>query len=172
MLAWSHRALALLRFRPRNPLRNYRRFESGICSYPPPPLPSPRTLVTKSFSFSGHRFFFQLRRTCLMAAPVIGSRKLPFLLRAAVVFLCGLAIATALLADTPGLLRRANPAACYCGCSQSQGRAGCIKMCDRPRHASRWSATSCAKPRIKTPGENPGAGPRFPRSDRAERASR
>jgi hypothetical protein len=108
-----------------------------------------------------------------MGASVTRFRILAFSLRAGIV--CGLALvgtATTLLGDTPGLLRRATPAACYCGCSQSHGRTGCIKLCDRPRRASRWSATNCAKPRIKTPGENPGAGPRFPRSDRAERASR
>jgi hypothetical protein len=47
---------------------------------------------------------------------------------------------------------------------------GCVKMCKRGS-VTRWGASTCAKPRIKPPAENPGAGPRFPRSDRAERAS-
>ena len=80
--------------------------------------------------------------------------------------------ATTLLADTPGALRHVTPAGCYCRCTQSHARAGCAKMCETPKRAARWGANSCAKPRIKLPKENPGAGPRFPRSDRAERASR
>jgi len=90
---------------------------------------------------------------------------------------CGIALAFALVAamnlfaNTPGLLRRASPPACYCGCSQSHARAGCVKMCQTRKRATRWGVSTCAKPRIKPPGENPGAGPRFPRSDRAERAS-
>jgi len=82
-----------------------------------------------------------------------------------------LAAAMSLFANTPGLLRRASPPACYCRCSQSHARAGCVKMCETRKRATRWGASTCAKPRIKPPAENPGAGPRFPRSDRAERAS-
>jgi hypothetical protein len=74
-------------------------------------------------------------------------------------------------ADTPGMLRQVTPSSCYCGCNQSHARAGCTRMCDTRKHASRWGAVSCAKARIKPPGDNPGAGPRFRRSDRAERAS-
>jgi len=76
------------------------------------------------------------------------------------------------VADTPGMLRRAAPAGCRCDCSQSRAHAGCTKMCQTSRRASRWAAAACVKPRITIPAETPGAGPRFPRSDRAERASR
>ena len=75
-------------------------------------------------------------------------------------------------ADTPGILRSAIPPACYCRCSQSHARAGCSRMCETRKRTARSSAATCAKPRIKLPSENPGAGPRFARSDRAERASR
>jgi len=106
-----------------------------------------------------------------MAASATSSRALPFSRWAAIAF--GLAVISATsLADTPGLLRRATPASCYCGCSHAQAHAACIKMCESPKRAARWGAASCAKPRIKPHADNPGAGPRIPRSDRAERASR
>ena len=106
-----------------------------------------------------------------MTADATFSRALPFSRQVAIGF--GLAVigATGLLADTPGLLRRATPASCYCGCSRAHAQA-CIKMCENPKRAARWGAANCAKPRIRPHGDNPGAGPRFPRSDRAERASR
>lgn len=43
-------------------------------------------------------------------------------------------------------------------------------MCDLPKYLSRWWATSCAKPRMKAPADNHGAGPRYPHPDRAEHA--
>jgi hypothetical protein len=60
---------------------------------------------------------------------------------------------------------------CYCGCSASKTSAGCGKMCELPKYASRRWAVTCAKPRATTPTENPDAGPRFPRPGRSERAS-
>ncbi len=101
---------------------------------------------------------------------------MPGAVRMSARFLAGCAAllmgAAGILADSSGMLRRTTPPACYCGCSQSHASAGCVKICDSRRSGSRWSAATCAKSRIKTPAENPGAGPRFPRSDRAERASR
>jgi len=91
--------------------------------------------------------------------------------RCGIALVFALAAAMSLFANTPGLLRRASPPACYCKCSQSHARAGCVKMCEARKRATRWGASTCAKPRIKPPAENPGAGPRFSRSDRAERAS-
>ncbi|HEY4980044.1 MAG TPA: hypothetical protein VII25_12830 [Candidatus Acidoferrum sp.] len=74
-------------------------------------------------------------------------------------------------ADTSSRVRAVTPGGCYCGCAQSKTSAGCGKMCELPKYASRWWAVSCAKPRTKTPTENPGAGPHFPHTPRAERAS-
>jgi len=45
-----------------------------------------------------------------------------------------------------------------------------VKMCELPKYASRWWATSCAKSRIHSNGDNPGAGPHLHHKDRAERA--
>jgi hypothetical protein len=45
-----------------------------------------------------------------------------------------------------------------------------VKMCELPKYASRWWATSCAKSRKRSGGDNPGAGPRLRHRDRAERA--
>lgn len=74
-------------------------------------------------------------------------------------------------ADTSGRLREPEPGSCYCGCSHSKTSAGCIKMCELPKYASRWWAVSCSKPRPQSHVENPGAGPHYPRAPRAERAS-
>jgi len=95
-----------------------------------------------------------------------------FSLRCVLALGLALIAAVASMADTSGMLRRAAPAGCQCDCSQSHAHAGCTKMCRPRRRASRWAAVTCVKPRIKIPAETPGAGPRFPRSDRAERASR
>lgn len=85
---------------------------------------------------------------------------------------CLLALAAVPLpADTGGARRPISPAGCPCRCNQGKTHAGCSRMCDAPRRASRWGANSCAKPRIKPPAETPGAGPRLPRPARAERAS-
>jgi len=73
-------------------------------------------------------------------------------------------------ADTPGRLRQVPAGGCYCQCADSQRSSGCVKMCELPKYASRWWATTCAKPR-NTPSANaPGAGPRLPHPGRAERA--
>jgi hypothetical protein len=63
---------------------------------------------------------------------------------------------------------------CYCHCSESRSRDGCTKMCELPKYASRWWATTCVKPRhhyspLPNPA-NPGASPRLPHPDRAEHA--
>jgi len=85
--------------------------------------------------------------------------------------LLSLSLAAALFADTPGTLRKKDIGGCYCRCSQNGSMNSCIKICDLPRYASRWWATTCAKPRIQTPAARPGAGPRFPHPGRAERAA-
>ena len=73
--------------------------------------------------------------------------------------------------DTTGLPRSAPPAGCYCHCAVSAARNACTKMCELPRYASRWWATTCAKPRASSPAENHDAGPRLAHPGRAERAS-
>jgi hypothetical protein len=73
-------------------------------------------------------------------------------------------------ADSSVAFSRKAPATCYCCCAVSQAQSGCAKMCETARYASRWWATSCAKPRRK-PNPNPAkAGPRLPHPDRAEHA--
>ena len=108
---------------------------------------------------------FMFRRITLAASA-------PILRRCALTLGLALTLVINSAANTPEMLRRAVPTACRCGCNESQANGGCIKMCQTSRRASRWAANSCAKPRIKIPAATPGAGPRFPRSDRAERASR
>jgi hypothetical protein len=81
-----------------------------------------------------------------------------------------MATSLTMLANTPPTLRRVPAGGCYCRCSESHTRSGCVKMCDLPKYASRWWATSCSNPRVLAPHENRGASPRFPHPDRAEHA--
>lgn len=75
-------------------------------------------------------------------------------------------------ADNSSRVRQVTVGGCYCGCAQSKTSAGCGKMCELPKYATRWWAVNCKKPRVSTtPAENPGAGPRLPHPARAERAS-
>jgi len=76
-----------------------------------------------------------------------------------------------LRADTSSNTRSVPAGGCYCNCAQSKTKLDCVKMCELPRYASRWWAATCAKPRASSPSENPGAGPRLPHPDHAERAS-
>ncbi|MGA3176737.1 MAG: hypothetical protein ABSE19_05260 [Candidatus Acidiferrum sp.] len=75
-------------------------------------------------------------------------------------------------ADTSGRVKETKPGGCYCGCAMSKTSAGCSKMCELPKYASRWWAVTCAKPRANAPAATPGAGPRLPRPARAERAAK
>ena len=81
------------------------------------------------------------------------------------------ALAFSTSADTRGQLGKTRMEGCYCGCAQAKTAAGCAKMCEMPKYASRLGAVSCAKPRVQPPAETPGAGPHYPRKPRAERAS-
>ena len=74
-------------------------------------------------------------------------------------------------ADTSSKVRVTPVETCYCGCAAAKTSAGCGKMCELPKYASRRWAVPCAKPRVSTPPENPGAGPRLARPGRSERAS-
>jgi hypothetical protein len=73
------------------------------------------------------------------------------------------------LADTSGSLRNSSPK-CYCNCAESHAHGGCAKMCELKKYASRWWATSCAKPHQQIPTNKSGAGPRLPHPDHAEHA--
>jgi hypothetical protein len=75
------------------------------------------------------------------------------------------------LADTSSSVRRVPAGTCYCGCAQAKASAGCARMCELPKYASRWWAVSCKKPRSNAPAETPDAGPRIPHPARSERAS-
>ncbi len=75
-----------------------------------------------------------------------------------------------LQADTRFAVGSRSAAVCYCHCGMSKARSGCSKLCETPKYASRWWATSCARPRRKAPVDNPGASPRLPHPDRAEHA--
>jgi len=81
-----------------------------------------------------------------------------------------LALSWTLLADTPGRLKSTQAEGCYCHCSRAKRLGSCVKMCEMPKYASRWWATSCAKSRSRYSGDNPGAGPRLRHRDRAEHA--
>lgn len=59
---------------------------------------------------------------------------------------------------------------CYCGCAHSKTSAGCTKMCELPKYASRWWATTCVKPHATTPRDT-GTGPHMTHPAKAERAS-
>src|SRR6516162_1990705 len=74
-------------------------------------------------------------------------------------------------ADTNGRVKKVDAGGCYCGCAQSKTSAGCTKMCELPKYASRWWAVTCTKPRTTAPSESPGAGPRLSHPPRAERAA-
>ena len=84
--------------------------------------------------------------------------------------ICFLACAMALFANTPSLLHRVPAGGCYCHCAESKVRGGCVKMCESKKNASRWWATSCAKPHMSTPRRDSHAGPRFPHPRRTEHA--
>ncbi|HEY4817130.1 MAG TPA: hypothetical protein VIH67_06845 [Candidatus Acidoferrum sp.] len=81
-----------------------------------------------------------------------------------------LAMSWSLLADTPSRLTSTQTGGCYCHCSRAKRLGSCVKMCEMPKYASRWWATSCAKSRNHYSGDNPGAGPRLRHKDRAEHA--
>ena len=81
------------------------------------------------------------------------------------------ALALSTSADTSGTFRKQPTSSCYCQCAQSKSSAGCAKMCELPKYASRWFAVNCSKPRAQAPTATPGAGPHYPRAPRAERAS-
>jgi len=78
-----------------------------------------------------------------------------------------LGTAQSLLADTSTRLRSSPPGSCYCCCGESRVAAGCVKICELPKYASRWWASTCAKPHVHRPAQDSNAGPHLRRPDRA-----
>ena len=117
-------------------------------------------------------FLFRLTNSSIMSSLLLRRlRRLAIWATLDLVLFAG-ALAFSTSADTSGRLHKPTTAAgCYCNCAQSKTGAGCAKMCELPKYASRWWAVSCAKPRAQAPAENPDAGPHYPRAPRAERAS-
>ncbi len=75
-----------------------------------------------------------------------------------------------LFANTPGRLRGVPAGGCYCCCSESHAHSGCAKMCELPKYANRWWATTCAKPHLQKPADDSNAGPHLHHPDHAEHA--
>jgi hypothetical protein len=82
-----------------------------------------------------------------------------------------IAASVSLFADTPARLRNVSAGSCYCCCTESRTKGGCVKMCELPKYASRWWAITCAKPHMQKPADNSNAGPHLRHPDRAEHAS-
>lgn len=135
--------------------------------------PSSRTRVTKSTP-SPELSVFLTHRAQNRAMPFSfrtqRSRSRHVRMACALALLSFFASSITLLANTPGELRHISPGGCYCHCAQTQTRAGCPMMCDLPKYLSRWWATSCMKPRMKSGSDTKGAGPKLPHADRAEHA--
>jgi hypothetical protein len=105
----------------------------------------------------------------LSATPLSGSQVLQ---RGLLLLALAAPSSIQLQADTSSRIQTQRTAGCYCHCVVSGARSGCTKMCELPKYASRWWATSCARPRKQAPAENPGASPRLPHPSRAEHARR
>jgi hypothetical protein len=108
--------------------------------------------------------------------PAMRASSLNRLHRLALWLALDLLLAAALLAfsvwaDTSTRVRNVPTGGCYCGCNLSKTSAGCGKMCELPKYASRWWAVTCTKPHAKDPAETPNARPHLPHPSRSERAS-
>jgi len=104
---------------------------------------------------------------------VFSSRGFPRFLPPLALALAFAILPASLNADTHPFSRKPNVGGCYCGCTSKSGKmSACTKMCDLPRYAARWWATTCAKPHMQPAPENHDAGPRYSHPGRAERASR
>jgi hypothetical protein len=120
-------------------------------------------------------FFSESSQTCGMNWHSFRRSSVAFVQRAG---LSAVAIAASLVllssgawANGAGVLLAHRDSACYCHCGMSKARGGCVKMCEMPKYASRWWATSCAIPKTKVSKDASKVGPRFPRPGRAERAA-
>ncbi|HKT47501.1 MAG TPA: hypothetical protein VJP87_08260 [Candidatus Acidoferrales bacterium] len=102
--------------------------------------------------------------------PLRRSSHFSALRKAGSIAIVAFAFAAGLLADTPLQLRRVGVDECYCHCAEGHTRAGCAKMCELPKYAKRWWATTCAKPRYQPPADESHAGPHLHHPDRAQHA--
>ena len=116
-------------------------------------------------------FFVECEHTASMDSSLTVRKRFRFLWRPALSTFACLLAALSLPADTHDPTGSGSMGACYCHCAMSRAHGGCSKMCETPKYASRWWATSCARPHRKAPVDNPGASPRLPHPDRAEHAS-
>jgi hypothetical protein len=116
-------------------------------------------------------FWCDRAETCLMPRPSrLTSHHGSAIRRALLAAALSAAASVSLLADSTSRLRSALTGGCYCCCSESKTRGGCVKMCELPKYVSRWWATTCAKPHIRRPVDNSNAGPHLHHPDRAEHA--
>jgi hypothetical protein len=104
----------------------------------------------------------------LRPSPIV-SRRTAFR-RTPLAVALALTASVSLFADTPARLRNVSAGSCYCCCSESRTKGGCVKMCELPKYASRWWATTCAKPHMQEPADNSNAGPHLHHPDHAEHA--
>jgi len=74
-------------------------------------------------------------------------------------------------AVTSSRIHQPSVGGCYCGCAMAKTAAGCGKMCDLPKFASRRWAVTCSKPHATANMETPEARPHLPHPPHAERAS-
>jgi len=80
-------------------------------------------------------------------------------------------LAVAAWADTSTRPTPPAMSGCYCHCAMAKTSAGCGKMCDLRKFATRRWAVTCAKPHASLPIESPNAQPHLPHPPHAERAS-
>lgn len=131
-----------------------------------------RTRVTKRIGKPGLSVF-------CCSGMKLGRMKVSFLLRLrrfTLWLVFDLLLASGLLAfsawaDTSSHLHHPPVGGCYCGCAMAKTSAGCGKMCDLPKFASRRWAVTCSKPHATANMETPEAQPHLPHPPHAERAS-
>jgi hypothetical protein len=130
------------------------------------------TRVTKIFGkYALSVFFGPCPRLLPMRASTLKSIRRIAIWVALDLGLALILLALSAFADTSDALRKVPAGGCYCGCAHSKTSAGCGKMCELPKYASRWWAVTCVKPHATRPTETPGAGPHLPHAPRNERAS-
>ena len=130
------------------------------------------TQVTKLLATQRYRFFFDSdAHSFRMTLPILRRLRRLATWAALDLALFAGALALSTSADTRGQLSKTKVEGCYCGCAQSKTSAGCTRMCELPKYASRSWAVSCSKPRVQPSPGTPGAGPHYPHKPRAERAS-
>jgi hypothetical protein len=130
------------------------------------------TLVTLNFGITALSVFFcfRLKLLPMRASSLWRLRRLALWLSLDL-FLAAAVLALSVMADSSAKVRSVPAGGCYCGCALSKTSAGCGKMCELPKYASRPWAVTCVKPRASAPIETPDARPHLPHLPRNERAS-